>query len=52
MTESVIVIGAILLAAAGVIYGLYRTAKGQSGCAGCKGCGEERTTCQFGQDET
>jgi len=32
--ENVIAIGIVLLAAAGVAYGLYRNATGKSGCAG------------------
>jgi hypothetical protein len=38
--ETVIAIGIVVLAAAGVGYRLYRGATGKSGCAGCRGCGD------------
>jgi hypothetical protein len=37
--ETIIAIGIVVLAAAGVGYGLYRSASGKSGCAGCGNCG-------------
>ncbi len=40
MWETVIAIAIVLLAAAGVGYGLVRNAKGKSGCGGCGGCDE------------
>ena len=40
MMETIITIGIVVLAAAGVGYGLYRSASGKSGCAGCRGCGD------------
>ncbi len=40
MMETIIAIGIVILAAAGVGFGLYRSASGKSGCAGCRGCGE------------
>lgn len=40
MWETVMVILAVVLAAAGIGYGLYRSASGKSGCAGCPGCGQ------------
>ena len=39
MMETIITIGIVVLAA-GVGYGLYRSASGKSGCAGCRGCGD------------
>ena len=39
MGEMVVVILAVLAAATGVGYGLYRSASGKSECAGCPGCG-------------
>jgi len=38
MWEMVVVILAVLAAATGVGYGLYRGASGKAGCAGCPGC--------------
>ena len=36
--QTLIAIGIVILAAAGVGYGLYRSVSGKSGCAGCRGC--------------
>jgi flagellar basal body-associated protein FliL len=44
--EILLVIGIVMLAAAGVGYGLYRSAAGKSGCAGCGGCSEGQKTCE------
>lgn len=44
MMETIIAIGIVVLAAAGVGWALYRSASGKSGCAGCRGCGET-TSC-------
>jgi len=35
MWETVIVIAVVVVAAAGVGYGLYRNAAGKGGCSGC-----------------
>jgi hypothetical protein len=40
MMETIIAIGIVILAAAGVGWALYRSASGKSGCAGCRGCGD------------
>jgi hypothetical protein len=49
MMETMIAIGIVVLAAAGVGYGLYRNATGRSGCDGCKGCHPEAS--QYGRRE-
>jgi hypothetical protein len=49
MMETIIAIGIVVLAAAGVGYGLYRGATGKSGCPGCRGCEQGQETCRTSQ---
>ncbi len=49
--ETVIAIVIVVLAAAGVIWSLYRTTTGKGGCGGCGGCGDEEPTCNANQKQ-
>jgi hypothetical protein len=43
--ENAITIGIVLLAVAGVGYGMFRCACGKSDCPGCQECPEEDNPC-------
>jgi flagellar basal body-associated protein FliL len=43
--ETIIAIGIVVLAAAGVGYGLYRSASSKRGCNGCHGCQQGQEIC-------